>query len=179
MSTGKKSKIAIIVLSVLLLISLSLLTFGVIRVLQRNIAEASIKNNSIVAVEKEWKMEVSGMLPGDSNTKYYEVKLKHEGGVVLCFRADVAKSTNQLENALNLKVENRDNGALMCEGKLADIAGRIYEESFVDGNSSDTVLTYKITVSMDTSAGNEYQNSSLTLDFNWWIPPNVSTGEKV
>ncbi len=178
MSTGKKSKIAIIVLSVLLLISLSLLTFGVIRVLQRSIAEESIKNNSIGAVEKDWKMEVSGMLPGDSNTKYYEVELKHEGGVFLCFRADVAKSTNQLENVLNLKVENRDSGALMCEGKLIDLTGRMFQESFLDESSKDTILTYKVTVSMDTSVGNEYQNSSLTLNFKWFLQ-SASTGENV
>ncbi len=169
MKTISKSKIAIIVLSVLLIISLGMLTFGVMRVLQRNIDETTIRDNSIGAVEKEWKMELSGMLPGDSTTKYYEVNLKHEKSVILCFRAYIANSTNKLENALNIKVENRDNNALMCEGKLKDVAGKVFEEPFLDESTKDTKLTYRITISMDTSAGNEYQNSTISLTFEWFL----------
>ncbi len=167
MSTDKKTKIVIGVLTVLLVLTLALLVFGVISVFQRSIAKTSVRDNNIGAVEKEWKMELTGMLPGDSTTKYYEVELKQTGDKYLEFQADIAHSTNYLENALFLKVENRETKFLLCDGKLSDIAGQAFQEKITDETNKEERQIYKITVSMDTSAGNEYQNSSLTLNFNW------------
>lgn len=163
-------------LTFLLVLSLFLLTFGVVRLFQHKIAESSIKNNSISAVEKEWKMEISNILPGDSNTKYYEVELKQEENIVLCFRVDVAKSTNQLEKALFIKVENRESKEVVCDGRLDSVAGQLFEEEILKENNKDQRQTYKITVTMDTSAGNEYSKSSLTMNFQWSLR-NVKTEE--
>ncbi len=167
MSTDKKTKIVIGVLTGLLALSLALLVFSVIRAFQRSIAKTSVRDNNIGAVEKEWKMELTGMLPGDSITKYYEVELKQEGDKYLEFQADIAQSTNHLENALSLKVENRETQFLLCDGRLSDIAGQAFQEKITDETNQEERQIYKITVSMDTSAGNEYQNSSLTLNFKW------------
>ncbi len=169
LSTDKKTKIVIGVLTVLLVLSLSLLVFGVMRVFQRSMAKTSVRDNNIGAVEKEWKMELTGMLPGDTTTKYYEVELKQKGDVYLYFQADIAQTTNHLENALSLKVENRGTNFLLCEGRLSDIAGQAFREKITDDTNKDERQMYKITVSMDTSAGNEYQNSSLTLNFEWTL----------
>lgn len=178
MSKELKMKIIITTLATLLVMSLGLLTYGVIRVLDRNMDQSSIKDNSIGAVEKEWKMEVSNMLPGDSITKYYEVELKQTDNVVLCFRADIVNSTNSLENALDIKVENRDTSKVVCNGKLADVAGQTYEEEILKENNEDEKQMYKITVSMDTSVGNEYQKSSLTMNFEWALRTVETEGGK-
>lgn len=176
MKTEKKSRITITILSVLLVLSLSLLVFGVVRLFQRSIAEAFVKDNMIGAVEKEWKMEISNMLPGDSNTKYYEVELKQKENILLCFRVDVTKSTNKLEKALFIKVENRASSKVVCDGQLENIAGQVFVEEIQKENNKDERQTYKITVSMDTSVGNEYQNSSLTMNFSWFLD-NVESEE--
>ncbi len=166
------------VLLVLLVLSLSLLTFSVVHLFQRKIAEESIKNNSIGAVEKEWKMEVPGMMPGDSNTKYYEVELKQEENIVLCFRVDIAKATNQLEKALFIKVENRESKEVVCDGRLDIVAGQLFEEEILKENNKNQKQIYKITVSMDTSVTNEYTNSSLSLNFNWSLRNDKTEGNQ-
>ncbi len=155
------------VLSVLLVLSLGLLVFGVMRVFDRYIAESSVRNNRIGAVA-EFRMEISNMLPGDSDTKNYEIELKHEEDVYLYFQVNIEKTTNNLENVLYIKVENKDNSTVVCEGNLANVAEKKFKEEFTLTNSNkNEKLNYKITVAMDTSAGNEYQNSSLSLSFVW------------
>lgn len=178
MNTEKKTKIVIGVLSVLLILSLFLLAFSVVNLFKHKIAEESVKNNSIGAVEKEWKMEVSNMLPGDSNTKYYEVELKQEENIILCFRADVTNSTNQLEKALFIKVENRESSRVVCDGRLDTIAGQLFEDEILKENNKEQKQIYKITVSMDTSAGNEYSKSSLMMNFQWFLRDEKAEEEK-
>ena len=48
------------------------------------------------------RFEVSNMLPGDSETKYFCVKAYHDADIDLFFRADVSEQTKSLGDVLQV-----------------------------------------------------------------------------
>jgi hypothetical protein len=52
---------------------------------------------------------------------------------------------------------------------MKDMPTALRQIIVTDDGTATGGLYYKITVSMDTSVGNEYQNQYLRADFRWWI----------
>lgn len=169
-SKMKKYKVTIIILSVLLAISLVLLAVQFVRKVIASSDKVTLSNNSIGAIEKNWTFGGENVLPGDSISKEYPVVISHKNDVALSFTA-VVKSDSEvpLASVLNVRIENATSGKVICEGKLSEINGKAFTESIAHSGSGETSLTYKITVTMDTSAGNEYQRSSIEMGFRWSI----------
>ena len=78
-------------------------------------------------------------------------------------------SENELDAPSPIKVENTFNGSVVCDGVLADVAEMMFCETFSAGEETDLTLPYRITVTMDTSAGNAYQNAEIALGIRWSI----------
>lgn len=171
----KAYRVAIIILSVLLAISLVLLAIQFIRKISAT--DKVTLSNSIGAVEKGWVFSAENVLPGDSFSKDFPVTLTHTKDTVLSFTPSVtADSGAELAKVLNVKVEYAS-GTVMCEGKLSDINGKTFEQTIAYDGEKQTELTFRITVTMDTSAGNEYQNSSAEMSFRWSIATESEGGE--
>ncbi len=173
----KRYKVTIIILSVLLAISLVLLTVQFIRKVTGSSDKVTLSNNSIGAIEKDWTFGGENVLPGDSISKDYPVTISHNKDITLGFEA-VVKSDSEvpLASVLNVRIEDATNGKVICEGKLSEINGKTFTESIAYSGKSETSLTYKITVTMDTSAGNEYQRSSVEMGFRWSITAGAKEG---
>lgn len=89
MTLLKKYKIIITVLAALLSVSMVLLTVQTVKRLRTASDEVTVRNNSIGAVEENWEFGGAGLLPGDSESKTYTVRLSHKEDLMLAFSVQV------------------------------------------------------------------------------------------
>ena len=107
------------------------------------------------------------MLPGDTAEKEFTVNVSHRGKVTLYFSAGPDDAAAPLAGGLQLTVTC--NNTQLYSGTFADVPAVLPVD--VPGTAADTTdaMTYRVTVSLPTSAGNEYQNLTMTADLNWWV----------
>ncbi len=115
------------------------------------------------------KFQATNMLPGDSETKYFAVKVSHHSDVYVYFKAEVTEETKKLADILHIKVTHLENGNVIYNGSFADMNKVGYAEMFDASERTETVAYYEIEVSLPTSAGNEYQAAKLMADFDWYV----------
>lgn len=128
-------------------------------------------------------MTASGMLPGDSEEKTFTVTVKHRKTATVHFEARLANDSvidattgRKLSDGMNIKVvqgtDTLYNGSI---AGLTTATPRPAVDVEVPG-SRTTDLPYTITVSLPTSAGNEFQNKTLTIDLKWWLVSDEGGG---
>lgn len=128
-------------------------------------------------------MTASGMLPGDSEEKTFTVTVKHRKTATVHFEAKLANDSvidattgRKLSDGMNIKVvqgtDTLYNGSI---AGLTTATPRPAVDVEVPG-SRTTDLPYTITVSLPTSAGNEFQNKTLTIDLKWWLVSDEGGG---
>ena len=107
------------------------------------------------------------MLPGDTAEKEFTVNVSHRGKVTLYFSAGPDDAAAPLAGGLQLTVTC--NNTQLYSGTFADVPAVLPVD--VPGTDADTTdaMTYRVTVALPTSAGNEYQNLTMTADLNWWV----------
>lgn len=107
------------------------------------------------------------MLPGDTAEKEFTVNVSHRGKVTLYFSAGPDDAVAPLAGGLQLTVTC--NNTQLYSGTFADVPAVLPVD--VPGTAADTTdaMTYRVTVALPTSAGNEYQNLTMTADLNWWV----------
>lgn len=107
------------------------------------------------------------MLPGDTAEKEFTVNVSHRGKVTLYFSAGPDDVTAPLAGGLQLTVTC--NNTQLYSGTFADVPAVLPVD--VPGTAADTTdaMTYRVTVALPTSAGNEYQDLTMTADLNWWV----------
>lgn len=122
------------------------------------------------------KFEAQNMLPGDELTKVYAVKVNHNADLTLFFNTEITEQTQSLGDALNIKVTRlgTDQNEVLYDGSFSDAQGKEFSQKLSKNAQGETVVYYEITVSADTSMGNEYQGARLLADFNWYTPDNGS-----
>lgn len=128
-------------------------------------------------------MTASGMLPGDSEEKTFTVTVKHRKTATVHFEAKLANDSviddttgRKLSDGMNIKVVQGTN--TLYNGSIAGLTTatpRPAVDVEVPG-SRTTDLPYTITVSLPTSAGNEFQNKTLTIDLKWWLVSDEGGG---
>lgn len=107
------------------------------------------------------------MLPGDTAEKEFTVNVSHRGKVTLYFSAGPDDAAAPLAGGLQLTVTC--NNTQLYNGTFADVPAVLPVD--VPGTAADTTdaMTYRVTVALPTSAGNEYQDLTMTADLNWWV----------
>ena len=69
---------------------------------------------------------------------------------------------------LNIKITLLNTDEILYEGLLLNIPESLDCYAAASENK-ESELYYEVTVSLDTSVGNEYQNKELISDFCWWV----------
>lgn len=94
------------------------------------------------------------MLPGDTAEKEFTVNVSHRGKVTLYFSAGPDDAAAPLAGGLQLTVTC--NNTQLYSGTFADVPAVLPVD--VPGTAADTTdaMTYRVTVALPTSAGNEY-----------------------
>lgn len=116
---------------------------------------------------------VPNMFPGDSVDEEYTVTVRHRDPLTLYFGIDIPNVDNKLAEVLHVKVVLPSRGVTPYDGLMKDIP--------VDGvpvvlPRGENKMVYAITVTLPTSAGNEYRNLNLTVDLLWWYEQESSGG---
>ena len=119
--------------------------------------------------EDNEKFEVKNMLPGDTVTGYFCVRVNHGEALDLYFSADVTGQTKQLGDVLEIKVTRVGEDTALCDLPFSEADGKEYKTRVAENGSGVTDVYYRIDVSLDTSVGNEYQAAGLTADFKWFV----------
>lgn len=124
-------------------------------------------------------MGLDGMLPGDSVEEAYTVSVKYSEPVKLHFgaalRTNGSADSQLLAEGLLITVY-RD-GELLYDGTVAGLAeSQQAQEGLEILEPSPTKLTYTIKVTLPTSAGNEYQDKTVTVDLKWWLTSDSGGG---
>lgn len=112
--------------------------------------------------------QVGNMFPGDAETKYYCVKISHEDDVTVHYRADIRPGYEKLAEVLKCRVILLTTGDVLYDGLMQKMPESLSHSVETD-KSTESELYYEITVYLDTSVGNEYQNKDLIADFRWWV----------
>lgn len=121
---------------------------------------------------EEAQFDVFNMFPGDSERKDFVIEVSHRGSVTVHFAAEVRPSpagAAVLAKGLSAKIVREPGSVCMYEGSLADLPASLLYELPGSGQDTCDTLTYKVSVFLPTSAGNEYQNKALIADLRWWV----------
>ena len=127
-------------------------------------------------------MGMSQMLPGDSTEKTFNVNVRHDSGVNLYFSASLRNdgavtrpdgTASTLSAGMLITVTQ--GSEQLYSGTIAGLAGSSLKAVNLPGSGSRD-LPYTIRVELPTSAGNEFQGKSLTVDLKWWIESDGTGG---
>lgn len=119
------------------------------------------------------RFNVSNMFPGDSVAEEYTVTVRHRDPLTLYFGIDIPATDNKLAEALHVKVVLPSRNLTLYDGLMKDIPADGVPVVLPRGENK---MVYAITVTLPTSAGNEYMNRNLTVDLLWWYEQESSGG---
>ena len=118
--------------------------------------------------EDNTPFNVTNMFPGDSETKYFRVRVSYHDKVTVHYKATVREGYEKLAEVLKVKIKLLTTGETMYDGLMKDMPASV-TYNLASAESTTTELYYEITAYLDTSVGNEYQNKDLVADFSWWV----------
>ncbi len=116
---------------------------------------------------------VPNMFPGESVTREYVIETRHSEAIVLKYHADIRPDARyqKLAEVLDIKIEFPHRNTVLYDGLMAAMPAAL--DVPLDAGRNE--LTYRITVSLDTSVENDYMNRELVADFRWWFLDETDT----
>lgn len=121
----------------------------------------------------ETPFHVTNMFPGDQETKKYNIEVSYRGTLTVHYRADIRPGYETLAEVLKCKIIV--NGAELYDGLMRDMPASVDYQISSRGRTTEELI-YDITVYLDTSVGNPYQNQKLVADFRWWVEVEEDDG---
>ena len=118
--------------------------------------------------EENTAFTVGNMFPGDSETKYFRVRVSYHDKITVHYKATVRPGYEKLAEVLKVRVKLLTTGETMYDGGIADMPESLTHKLASQKSTTDE-LYYEITAYLDTSVGNDYQNKDLIADFKWWV----------
>lgn len=117
----------------------------------------------------------SNLLPGDAETKYFRVQVSHKAAITVHYHADIRPGYEKLAEVLKVRIVLLTTGHTLYDGLMRDMPKQL--SSPLSGSGTDE-LHYEITAYLDTSVDNDYQNKDLIADFRWWVEETGNLGPK-
>ena len=118
--------------------------------------------------EENTPFQVGNMFPGDSETKYFRVRISYHDKITVHYKATVRPGYEKLAEVLKVRVNLLSTGETMYDGLMRDMPESLTHKLASKKSATDE-LYYEITAYLDTSVGNDYQNKDLIADFKWWV----------
>ncbi|MEG2324201.1 MAG: hypothetical protein RSB81_07910 [Anaerovoracaceae bacterium] len=118
--------------------------------------------------EENTVFQVGNMFPGDTETKYFRVRVSYHDRITVHYKATVRTGYEKLAEVLKVRVKLLTTGEIMYDGFMRDMPGSVTHQLSSQSNTTDE-LYYEVTAYLETSVGNEYQNKDLIADFKWWV----------
>ena len=118
--------------------------------------------------EENTAFAVGNMFPGDSETKYFRVRVSYHDKITVHYKATVRPGYEKLAEVLKVRVKLLSTGEMLYDGLMRDMPESLTHKLASKKSITDE-LYYDITAYLDTSIGNDYQNKDLIADFEWWV----------
>ena len=118
--------------------------------------------------EENTPFQVGNMFPGDSETKYFRVRVSYHDTITVHYKATVRPGYEKLAEVLKVRIRLLSAGETMYDGLMRDMPESLAHKLASKKSATDE-LYYEITAYLDTSVGNDYQNKDLIADFKWWV----------
>ena len=118
--------------------------------------------------EENTAFAVGNMFPGDSETKYFRVRVSYHDTITVHYKATVRPGYEKLAEVLKVRVKLLSTGEMLYDGLMRDMPESLTHQLASQKSTTDE-LYYDITAYLDTSVGNDYQNKDLIADFEWWV----------
>lgn len=118
--------------------------------------------------EENTAFAVGNMFPGDSETKYFRVRVSYHDKITVHYKATVRPGYEKLAEVLKVRVKLLSTGEMLYDGLMRDMPESLTHKLASQKSTTDE-LYYEITAYLDTSVGNDYQNKDLIADFKWWV----------
>ena len=118
--------------------------------------------------EENTAFTVGNMFPGDSETKYFRVRVSFHDKITVHYKATVRPGYEKLAEVLKVRVKLLTTGETLYDGRIAAMPESLTHKLASKKSTTDE-LYYDITAYLDTSVGNDYQNKDLLADFKWWV----------
>ena len=118
--------------------------------------------------EENTAFAVGNMFPGDSETKYFRVRVSYHDKITVHYKATVRPGYEKLAEVLKVRVNLLSTGEMLYDGLMRDMPESLTHKLASQKTTTDE-LYYEITAYLDTSVGNDYQNKDLIADFKWWV----------
>ena len=118
--------------------------------------------------EENTPFQVGNMFPGDSETKYFRVRVSYHDKITVHYKATVRPGYEKLAEVLKVRVRLLTTGEMLYDGLMRDMPESLTHKLASQKSTTDE-LYYEITAYLDTSVGNDYQNKDLIADFKWWV----------
>ena len=140
---------------------------------QSTAATAEVKKAATVELynkqpEENTAFAVGDMFPGDSETKYFRVRVSYHDTITVHYKATVRPGYEKLAEVLKVRVNLLSTGEMLYDGLMRDMPESLTHKLASKKSITDE-LYYEITAYLDTSVGNDYQNKDLIADFKWWV----------
>ena len=140
---------------------------------QSTAATAEVKKAATVELynkqpEENTAFAVGDMFPGDSETKYFRVRVSYHDKITVHYKATVRPGYEKLAEVLKVRVNLLSTGEMLYDGLMRDMPESLTHKLASKKSITDE-LYYEITAYLDTSVGNDYQNKDLIADFKWWV----------
>ena len=118
--------------------------------------------------EENTPFQVGNMFPGDSETKYFRVRVSYHDKITVHCKATNRPGYEKLAEVLKVRVKLLSTGEMLYDGLMRDMPESLTHKLASKKSTTDE-LYYEITAYLDTSVGNDYQNKDLIADFKWWV----------
>lgn len=111
---------------------------------------------------------VANMMPGDRKKKKYRIQVSYQDCVTVHFQVRVRKGYEKLGEVLKVQVCSPTTGEIVYDGLIRDMEDDVVTKLQSNNRTSES-LDYRLTVYLETSVGNAYQDKKLIADFKWWV----------
>lgn len=118
--------------------------------------------------EENTAFAVGNMFHGDSETKYFRVRVSYHDKITVHYKATVRPGYEKLAEVMKVRVKLLSTDETMYDGLMRDMPESLTHKLASQKTTTDE-LYYEITAYLDTSVGNDYQNKDLIADFKWWV----------
>ena len=112
------------------------------------------------------------IFPGDVYERDFRVMVYHHATVTLRFHADVREGYEFLGDVLYIRIDLPELEGVLYDGPFNDMPAEV-RHVMTESEDLYEDVHYHITVYIDTSVGNEYQEKDLIADFRWWVEEDL------
>lgn len=154
------------------------LSFLITFIISLQIFTVSALAGNILSIDKNHPevnkaFTVYDMMPGDVKVENYSVAVSYVGVVDVYFTVDVKDGYEKLAEVLKCRI-SIPNERLLYDGYISDVPEIVRQ--VVSTKKTTETLDYSVLVYLDTSVGNEYQDSGLVADFVWYAYTGGDSG---